>query len=326
MGRKSFISKLVGIALVSALGASGAIVPSGGKLEVANFSLIPGIYDGYAEFLENLGANGNHFPVSSPKLDITYDDGTNTFNSLNINPTESETFSCALSYDGTIPDGTDNFIHFDHYSPYESNVLITYNVTKDDLNVAGDVRQVIQEGNYTQQGWGQQNLGVISNAVDGETYATIDMNIAPIETTITDVSVNDGGSNATLQASARPGTVAWPEYKYDLNSTNEWTVLTNKTQYLPVTTNNFGDFDSLTWTNLPYSTTNGPTFYRLGCDSYGPDTLGLLEGSEPALVSTPSSLESLTVEDSKVPSYRALDKFNFKKDAKYKNGNAWKVR
>jgi hypothetical protein len=277
-----------------------------GQMELVNYAK-GNIGENLVTFYE--GGSDDTGPGNPPGnyLDIYYlAPSSNKYNNAGVEISQAKTYNCPLKYAGTIPNGTTNDITFQIVSPFSANAVITSMGTVSNSVFFTDILKSDVTSSKDAQGYFHFPLPIISNAVNGQVYGNVQVNIAPIETSITNFSRNADGT-VKLEGKARPGTVLWPEYSTNLLNSGGWTTISNQTKYIQVTTNNFGGFEGFSYTNLP--ATNGVGFYRIGCDSYNSGTSNLLAQSEAAfgLVEKKSSLESV-VEKTSEPknSFRIL--------------------
>ncbi|MFW5846836.1 MAG: hypothetical protein ACOCUU_01630 [Nanoarchaeota archaeon] len=267
-----------------------------GKFNILNKSPTTEIYKNDVNFLEN-SEDGSYMKNLQPSLEIWYEDTDNIKHSeAGVEPNKSKLYKCPLQYGLDVPNGLTNYLLYGFYGSFPTNVLFTFLTDENNTPRVSDARKKIEDNGGV---YAREYLQDIPPHDDWEIYGTNWVHIAPIETTLTNMSANANGT-INLEACARPGTVAWPERSYDLGDTNSWVALTNSAKYLPVTLDNFGKFDSMSWTNLPGNTNeNRAVFYRLGNDSYNENSKGLVSGQ----VGTTSSDLETSVMDASVSNF-----------------------
>lgn len=262
---------LIGINTLSPFNSNAA------DFKVYNYAPSSSIYDGLLTFSTLQGTTSYSSSPSPNSLEIWNLDGGFSNMVVNLDPTISKTYTNQLSYKGSIPNGTTNSLRFSGVTNFPANILFTY-LNKEKNGVSkGDCREVIVKGNGSR---GDVSLSSISNAVESQVYTTNILNIAPIETTVTNFARNADGT-VKIEGKARPGTVLWPEWSTNLVN---WTSMSNQAKYVDVSTNNFGGFDGFSYTNL--TATNNPMFFRMGNDSYNSGTSNLFANSQALSVKT----------------------------------------
>lgn len=319
--------------VISALAGNLALADKAlaeGRFELQNNSPYSGVLDNYVSFIEtSTYAEGTYMQNPGTSMEIWYE-GTNNDQkgSVGVVITSARTYKCPLQYGSGVPNDATNYVKFTMVSgyPYPSNTLFTYLVDANGKLRPGDARKKITENNGIS---GREYLDNVPAHSDWDIYGTNNVNIAPIKTTITGVSLSQDGSNLVVSAQARPGTVMYPEFCTNLVEGWQNAVkLTNMAKYVAVTVDNFGGFDNVTWTNLPIAQ-DSQRFYRLSCDSYNSGNSNLVQSleSQPSaesLKTASSETQSLetklksdpAITGNKEPFYRSL--YRPKKDALYK--------
>lgn len=275
------LKKMLAMGVVLAGGLAFGVKDAGaeGRLEVYNMSPAAGVNDNYIRFKDSDG-NAGYTPNLQPSMETWYeDDNSNTYWWVGSVGQISKTYKCPLQYGSSVPNGATNYIAYIPVSGYAfpSNILFTSLADVNGKLRPADVRKkIVERGGVS----GREYLdNVPVGHSDWQIYGTNYVNISPIETTVTNSAANSDGQTATLSARARPGTVLWPEYKDDIASTNGWTAMTNKFKYLGPDTTNFGNFGSVSWTNLPLGT-NMSRFFRIGNSCYDSTSSNKLAQSE----------------------------------------------
>jgi hypothetical protein len=300
MSLKNTIKKALGIAALAGTLMFPSANASGGDFAIKNGSPSSGFNKEYVDFADDAGSDGNHPPLSSPRLNTYCLKGTNKFTLIKMDLSTNSTYACPLQYDGAASyfNGASNDVAFRFNSAYPSNVLVTYKVDANGKLRPGDARKKIVESS---NGWGIEWLDNISNAVNGQVYGTNFVNIAPIETTVKKLNYDAGANECALEADVRPGTISWPEFSDNLTE-GSWTGLTNypNRKYADVTTNNFGGLARVVWESLPAGD-NGTRFWRIKNAVYDPAyTNGLVQDGGYEETNTLASVKSMqSARDSK---------------------------